>query len=219
MTQDQTFSEKMWKAYDQVVQFRHRAALELVPSGAHVLDIGCGDGLFLRTGQSLKQVTGVGADFSHTAIQKAEAQSSASLRFVSLDATGDRLPFDDGSFDVVVALDVLEHLLEPERLLSEMKRVSRKEIIIGVPNFSSLPSRIQTVFGKVPENNKPKKGHMYWFNWRILNRLLEASNLKVIDRRVNAQMARIPMIGSIFSFLAWRFPNLFALSFVVRVEK
>ena len=55
----------------------------------------------------------------------------------------DKLTFADKTFDVVVSLDVLEHLYNPESLLKEASRVSNRFVIIGVPNFNSLPARIQ----------------------------------------------------------------------------
>ena len=52
-------------------------------------------------------------------------------------------------------LDVLEHHFEPSKLLAEAIRVSRKYIVLSVPNFNSLKARLQVLFGKVPLNNKP----------------------------------------------------------------
>jgi len=54
-------------------------------------------------------------------------------------------------------LDILEHLYYPKALLLEASRVADK-VIFSVPNFSSLPARMQTLFGLVPENNTAKKG-------------------------------------------------------------
>lgn len=50
-------------------------------------------------------------------------------------ADGLSLPFESGSFDTVACHDVLEHVLDPERFLSEMTRVSRDKVIIVGPNY------------------------------------------------------------------------------------
>jgi ubiquinone/menaquinone biosynthesis C-methylase UbiE len=46
----------------------------------------------------------------------------------------EKLPFTEDSFDVIMCCEVLEHLEDPERALSELKRVGRKHFILSVPN-------------------------------------------------------------------------------------
>lgn len=207
------FEDTRWARDDQKVCFRHEAALDLITEGK-VLDLGSGDGLFLSL---LKQkgIEGEGLDISEEGVAKTRAKGLSA----SLFDFNDPIPFGDATFDTLVMLDVLEHLYAPETLLKEAARVSKKYIIVGVPNFSSLPARLQTLFGKVPENNRPNKGHIYWFNWSVLRALIEKNGLRVETLRVNAPWERIPLIGAVSHGLAQLFPNLFALSFVVRVRK
>lgn len=205
------FEDKRWKNKVQTLEFRHRAAAPLAEGS--VLDVGCGDGtlLGLLSGEGR---TVFGTDISDTAIVVASAKG-----FVVKRMAGYTLPFEDGSFDTVVALDVLEHLYEPEPLLLEMKRVSRRFVIVGVPNFSSLPARLQVLLGRVPENNRPHLGHVYWFNQHVLSRFVTRAGLSVETMRTNTLWERFPMIGSLTRLLAALAPNLFALSFVVRLTK
>ncbi|MGH7994645.1 MAG: methyltransferase domain-containing protein [Limisphaerales bacterium] len=60
------------------------------------------------------------------------------------------LPFPDGSFDLVVCKDILEHILEPLAVLKEAMRVLREDgtIVISVPNHFYLPMRFRLLFGK-----------------------------------------------------------------------
>ena len=92
---------------------------------ATVLDVGCG---------SRSPVGGtVGMDRFESGL--AEARSSGTHRhLVCGRAPG--LPFRDGAFDAVVALDLIEHLerAEGERLLHEMERVARRRAILFTPN-------------------------------------------------------------------------------------
>src|ERR1043166_2084581 len=92
----------------------------------------------------------VGLDISEQAVQKCK---TAGLDARVFDFAGQPLPFQDRSFDSVVALDVLEHLYDPAQVLREAFRVSRKRVIVSVPNFNSLPARLQVLLGRVPENN------------------------------------------------------------------
>jgi 2-polyprenyl-3-methyl-5-hydroxy-6-metoxy-1,4-benzoquinol methylase len=46
---------------------------------------------------------------------------------------GDRLPFAAGEFDLVAAIETLEHISTPEQTLSEMRRVARSHLLVSVP--------------------------------------------------------------------------------------
>ncbi|MGA1844465.1 MAG: class I SAM-dependent methyltransferase [bacterium] len=52
------------------------------------------------------------------------------------------LPFKDGQFDYVVVLDVLEHLENIHRAFDECVRIARKEVIVSLPNMSTLIHRV-----------------------------------------------------------------------------
>lgn len=181
-----------------------------------VLDVGAGDGFFLGILKERKGMAGVGVDLSSEACAKA-AKKGLDVRVADLER--EPLPFADESFGSVVLLDVLEHFFRPQEVLKEASRVSKEDIIVGVPNFSSLPARVQTFFGRVPENNKPRKGHVYWFTWKELNRQLIEAGFKIEETRFNANFQRLPVVGGIFNALAGMWPSLFALSFVVRARK
>lgn len=215
------FEEKRWIGRDQQLVFRHRVAYELLveSKSSSFLDIGCGDGVFESfVKEHNNQIQCTGIDFSSSAIESAKKRI-ANVDFLIADVTSNGIPFDADSFDTVIALDVLEHQFAPQDLLCEMKRAAKKHVIVGVPNFSSLPARIQTVFGKVPENNRPKKGHVYWFNKKTLTTLFEQNGLIITDIRMNHQMERYFFLGALFGVLMKLFPGLFALSFVVLAEK
>ena len=113
-----------------------------------------------------KGIIGKGLDISEEGVEKAKMKGFD----VSVFDFSNQLPFPDNSFDIVISLDVLEHLYAPENLIKEAVRVSKRHLIIGVPNFNSLPARLQVLFGAVPENNRPNKGHVYWFNYCIFEK-------------------------------------------------
>lgn len=211
------FEENRWNREDQKPVFRHEAARSLIASlGSQisVLDLGCGDGLLLSLLES-DGVHGTGLDLSETAVKKAQARG--------LDARAHDfakpLPYADRTFDIVVMLDVLEHLYDPATLLAEATRVSKKYVLVGVPNFSSLPARLQVLLGRVPENNLPKKGHVYWFNFPILRSLLEKVGLHIVGQKVNTPWQNVPVVGALWKFFARFMPNTATLSFVVLASK
>ena len=59
------------------------------------------------------------------------ARGHAKLEFRAMRA--ERLQFTDGEFDLVAATEVLEHVPEPQRVLSEMSRVARAHLLVSVP--------------------------------------------------------------------------------------
>lgn len=97
-----------------------------------VLDAGCGEGFTLnklsqnKIGEKLE-----GIEFSKDAVEIGKKLHP----YLSL-KQGDiyKLPYKDNSFDLVLSTEVLEHLKEPEKALKELIRVSKKYILLSVPN-------------------------------------------------------------------------------------
>lgn len=97
--------------------------------GARVLEVGCGEGEIARRLRARwPDVTGL--DLPDAGLRQAW-QSVDDVAFLHGDA--ERLPFGDQAFDVVVAVEVLEHLRDPARGLAELARVSRKHLVLSVP--------------------------------------------------------------------------------------
>lgn len=104
-----------------------------------VLDIGCGDGAGIETIRSTASYTGI--DISPTQLAYVKSQlprlkkiHTGPLKLIQHDAT--TLPFKNQSMDLLIACDVLEHVLRPEQLLREMKRVVKPNgfIFVSIPN-------------------------------------------------------------------------------------
>ncbi len=101
-------------------------------STTSLLDVGCGPGFFLHMLSEWRtDIQTVGVERSEQAVALARKLFDVAIEH------GDsaNLPFDDNAFDVVTALEVIEHLPYGvyEQALQEMQRVARKHIIMSVP--------------------------------------------------------------------------------------
>ena len=73
------------------------------------------------------------------------------------------LHLKNNSFDMVIANQILEHLSNPEELIEEIKRVSKKYIIIGLPNELNWKARIKFLIGKPDWSGYTKHCHRHFF--------------------------------------------------------
>jgi SAM-dependent methyltransferase len=99
---------------------RRRFLLAHVQAGQRVLDLGCGEGAFTAA-LADAGVDAVGVEVAARAVERARAaHPELAFRHVPIDAP---LPFEDASFDAVWVSEVLEHVADTARFLSEVRRV------------------------------------------------------------------------------------------------
>jgi methionine biosynthesis protein MetW len=123
-----------------------QAISRLVPQGARVLDLGCGDGALLAHLQQHKGCTGYGVELSDANVH-ACVQRGVNVLQLNLDE-GLSL-FADQSFDVVLQIDTLQHLRNAETMLQETVRVGRVGIV-AFPNFAHWFNRLSVLQGRMP---------------------------------------------------------------------
>jgi SAM-dependent methyltransferase len=124
--------------------------------GVRVLDLGCRYGALTRAYVGGNDVTGV--DVDRDALAEA-AKLGIETRWADVD---DTLPFEDATFDVVVAGELLEHVARPEFVVAEMRRLLRPggRAVGSVPNAYRLLNRIRFLRGLPPERD-PTHLHMF----------------------------------------------------------
>jgi len=127
-----------------------RADLEiiasLVPQGARVLDLGCGNGELLAHLREHRGCTGYGIELADEGVL---ASTRRGVNVIQLNLEEGLALFDDRSFDVVLQLDTLQHLRNTERMLRETARVGRIGIV-SFPNFAHWPNRVSVALGRMP---------------------------------------------------------------------
>lgn len=127
-----------------------RATLEaianLVPHGARVLDLGCGDGAMLDYLQRYRGCSGYGVEISDANLLACVKRGVNALQ---LNLDEGLTMFADASFDVVLQIDTLQHLRNAEVMLRETARVGQVGIV-AFPNFAHWPNRLSILRGRMP---------------------------------------------------------------------
>jgi SAM-dependent methyltransferase len=98
-----------------------------------VLDVGCGEGvLTYEWAERLGDKRIVGIDLDDPKLRAEwEKRQRPNLQYRAEEATS--LSFGDDEFDMATAIEVLEHVPEPDATLAEMARVARRHLLVSVP--------------------------------------------------------------------------------------
>jgi 2-polyprenyl-3-methyl-5-hydroxy-6-metoxy-1,4-benzoquinol methylase len=97
-----------------------------------LLDVGCGEGVLTQQWAQRLKGRVVGIDLEDPAIQAEwEKRRAPNLEYRVMKA--ENLPFADGEFDLACAIEVLEHVPDPEHTVAEMARVSSGHVLVSVP--------------------------------------------------------------------------------------
>jgi SAM-dependent methyltransferase len=114
----------------------------------------------------------------------------------SIVASALHLPFKDQTLDVITSFDVLEHLLQPEKFISEASRVLRPDglFVLAIANLADIYSRIAFLFGYTPVSYDPttckvgslakikttERRHKSVFTYRATKELLDYYGFQII---------------------------------------
>lgn len=128
----------------------HSVILELIPRGARVLDLGCGDGSLLLKLVRQKGVVGRGIEISEAGVRECIAKG---LTVLQGDVDQGLRDYPDASFDYVVLNQTLQAVKKPDVVLSEILRVGRKGVV-GFPNFAYWKMRLYLLLrGRMPKTD------------------------------------------------------------------
>lgn len=150
-----------------------------------MLDAGCGEGIISQYMLSQFNFNMYGIVLSSDMLCK----SSKILPVVC--ASVDKLPFKDKTFDLVVCLEVLEHIEMPEKALLELARVG-EYTVISVPN--DLLMRIGNISrGKYLRNMGNSPGHTNHWSYFSFKKLLR-DHFEILDMRVSGYVWLIVLV-------------------------
>ncbi len=160
----------------------HTMALDTVPSGARVLDVGCAGGYM---GEALKtkgcRVVG---------IDQFPLEGGVELDgFIQHDLNAGMPPLDLAEFDYVLLLDVVEHVASPERFVAELREAARfapeLTVVVSTGNIAFILARLSLLLGRF---NYGKRGlldltHARLFTFTTLRRLFEQAGFAVVSAK------------------------------------
>ena len=176
---------------------------------AAVLDIGCGSGyLGGRIKSRCSGSTVDGVDISTVALERARAQLDR-VWHVNLDAAD--LPASAGTYDLVIASEVIEHLYDPHHATAEIARVVRSggHAILTVPNLAYWRYRLDLLRGRLPLPADDER-HLHQFTARHFGALGAAHGF-VLDA-LSGHGTRLPA-------LARRWPAVFSDTLIALFRK
>jgi len=166
------YYEELWESLPADLEppsFERRLGylLDAVKRGDRALDLGCGAGDFTAA-MARAGADAIGADVAEAALERARSRHPAvEFRLVPFDGP---LPFDDGSFDLVWSSEVIEHVADTARWLSEVRRVLAPggRLLLTTPSHG----RARVALGGVERFSEPLGDHLHLYTKRSLRTLL-----------------------------------------------
>ncbi len=185
-----------------------------IPQGAHVLDLGCGDGRLLAELQAKKKISGYGLEIDASNI---EACVSRGVSVIERNIDQGLGPFARDQFDTVIMAQAIQAVRRPDEVLQEMLRVG-KEGIVTFPNFGYWKIRLQLAFfGRMPVSKAlPHR----WYDTPNIH-LCTFKDFEALCRQLGIQVLERCVVDSSYRKSRRKiwWPNLFGETAVYRLAR
>lgn len=199
----------------------HEKIIKLVPQNSKVLDVGCASG-YIASQLKKKNCEIHGIDIAEEYLKEARTYCD---KVQLLDISKESI---QGTFDVIILGDVIEHTSNPEEILNKLKKNLNKNgsIIISVPNILNIYARLRIFLGTYPQDDKGifDKTHLRPFTIKILRKMIkdQSYKMKKLDFTPIPLKLIFPNSPNIFSdlllFLTYLWPNLFAYQLIAMIN-
>ena len=162
--------------------------------GDRVLEVGCGAGHVLERFPDTQRT---GIDLSSGMLQRARRRLGGDVRLLRSQA--ERLPFSDGSFDIVLCTEVLEHTSDPSQVIAELLRVAGPtgRVVVSIPSEKNI-DRAKRVLRSIPLlrhflrslADTGNEWHLHDFDVRLLRQ---------VSSRAHGEIARLHGVPSVLA--------------------
>ena len=204
-------------------EFYNPYLLNFVPAGSKVLDVGCNGGQFGKKLIADKGCSVFGVDISSNAIMEAKKHLDAAR---VMDIEQESLPFKDEKFDIIVFGDVLEHLVNPEKVLIDFKKnlSPNGKVLVSLPNVANISVRFRLLVGKweYRPSGILDETHLRFYTLKSMKRLFAKCGFKIEEIVATPGFdffigRRISFLRTVTDKICLLFPKLLANQFVFRL--
>jgi len=172
---------KKWSSKNPLQKFFLKRFLKTLKknlpiSSGEVLDVGCGEGIVARSiFFDMPAIKLTGVDISEEAIKIFRELNPNSKAYTG--SADDLKLFSSNKFDLVMCLETLEHIKDYQKVLSELKRVSKKYILISIP-YQPWFSIMNFLRGKNLQKWGDDPDHVNWWTKRKFIKILRKEGLR-----------------------------------------
>lgn len=185
----------------------HTNIVNLIQNNSKVLDIGCSTGYLGEKLIKEKNCEVIGIESNHESVLEAR---QIYKKVYWNKSTLDAVVLDEPKkyFDYIIFADILEHTINPDRILVNFKSYLRDDgkIVISLPNIANICIRLKLLFGRFDytESGILDRTHLIFFTMKTSKIMIESAGLRIIKRI---------SIGRMIYYIRI-FPNLFAYQFL-----
>ncbi|MEO6857224.1 MAG: class I SAM-dependent methyltransferase [Solirubrobacteraceae bacterium] len=178
------YYEDLWERLPETLtppdlELRRRFLREGMRPGDRALDLGCGEGTFTPELARAGVASIIGADVAEAALVRAR-QRYPDVEFTRVPFDGP-LPFPDGAFTLVWASEVLEHVADTARFLSEIRRVLAPggRLLLTTPSHG----RLRVLAHGMERFSEPLGDHLHLYTQRSLRTVLTEFDFASVSLR------------------------------------
>ena len=197
---------------------KFKQVAKLIAPNSKILDIGCNDG---NLRNFLANAMYYAVDLDKEMIKNLV---KAGIKAKSADLNKNPLPFKKEQFDYILLLDVLEHVVNPQKLLSDSKERLKEngKMVITLPNDYHILNKIRFIFNKpLTEDPFAPYGHLHYFSIKDGERFLIKNGFKILEKYPIAPVKPSFIPQSIKNFLGKFFQQSFArdILYLISINK
>ncbi len=197
----------------------NRVVCSKVPNNSVCLDVGCWDGNMGEYLSQSKSCVVDGIDVNQQMLGRARTRGYRHTFKINLNSENYDLSALPRDYDVFLFADVLEHLINPKDLLSELRPYLKPngKIVVSLPNVAFLLNRLNLLFGRwnYTEFGTLDKTHLKFYTLKTAKTFVESAGYKVEKICAYNQFKRLEILDPLLKI----FPGIFGYQILIEARK